>query len=323
MRRSTPSIFGLVIVLFVGALGYVIGANKTSTNTLTPSTTDTSAPIGGAPAETTTPKSGESVLVFDGASQTIYPLGLDGTKQDYMYKNSAGAKLDLLPSATSSALYAARAASGSSDSGATIVDLLKIPLDHSNKLTVLKTSVVSTQPIAVSPDGKHFLSVSFSNAEQDFGFTLFYNNFDDSAPVTLQKVSGGILFPAWAPDGKSAIFVVSDPSGTTIKKLVLDTKQLTNLAQLKGTISALRSTTGGLLVAERSGDSSVLKKITFEGKITQLSTFKGIVTDFLQTKNGLVVLQKPQAGSATKVYYVSGDATTGLGSASALVELTP
>lgn len=81
------------------------------------------------------------------------------------------------------------------------------------KSTKLAELSLSGAPPVVSPDGKQYLSASFSNFEVEFGWHVYVNTVGSSSKKEIFASAESLTAVAFSPDSKRVAFVVSKGKG--------------------------------------------------------------------------------------------------------------
>lgn len=88
------------------------------------------------------------------------------------------------------------------------------------KTTKLAELSLSGAPPIVSPDGKQYLSASFSNFEVEFGWHVYLNTVGSSTKKEVFSTPESLTNVAFSPDGAKIAFVVSKGKGGSLLTIV-------------------------------------------------------------------------------------------------------
>lgn len=84
-----------------------------------------------------------------------------------------------------------------------------LSLDGRAEKKIINNDFFSTSLPTLSPDGQKITSLSFSNAEADFGFTLFVQNLDGSNRQIIQKAETNFISPAFNHDQDKLAYIIN------------------------------------------------------------------------------------------------------------------
>lgn len=143
-----------------------------------------------------------------------------------------------------------------------------ISLDGSGKITELLDNFGSTEAPILSPDGKKVAYIVFSNADPDYGYSLFIMNTDGSNKRRLVRKETLLTSPAFRPDGQRLAYLSDTGDGMAIE--VIDTDggtAATTISQFSNAILYDLSWGSRLIFGKRPREDSQAN----EGEIYTLS----------------------------------------------------
>lgn len=117
------------------------------------------------------------------------------------------------------------------------------------KSTKLADHNLSGSPPVISPDGKHYLALAFSNFEIEFGWHIYLNTIGTSGKQEIFATPESLAAIAFSPDSNKVAFAVSKGKGSSHLTVV-------DLAGQKK--SDIYTTNGEILALSWGGDSIFL-----------------------------------------------------------------
>lgn len=187
--------------------------------------------------------------------------------------------------------------------------LMAINLDNA-KETILKESFAIPTAWNLSLDGKKIAYVRFSNLEENYGYTLYYQDREGENTRELAKSQSEIKAISWSPEGAKISYVTT--SGTDSKVNIVDLNTLEN-REIKNfdnkVIDWLSWSDKGIVLSVRrieSTSSGEIEIMDSQGKnLQQMTDFQGGRANFVYLSGDVLTYLIAQYKEATN------DLTTG------------
>src|SRR4030042_3479884 len=221
-------ILGLVVV---GGVAWYVDRNfmrtKGTNSTQEPAVPESDATVTPLPAENTNKNTSESIvfLVNNENSKEIIKSDVKGSRKTLFTDEDEEFKIQKIGGL---AYYASEVLvlTGKGDPSSNKLEGIKT--DGSGKKETIVGSFGDPAAIAISPDGKSIGFVSFSNVEEDYGYSIYTMTRDGSnrrKQVTADKEIRGL---SWNKDSNKVAFIKLGDSGKSTIQITDVEKEKTN-----------------------------------------------------------------------------------------------
>lgn len=167
--------------------------------------------------------------------------------------------------------------------------LFKIKLNDQGRMVELTDKIQSSTDFALSPDESQVAYISFSNAERDYGYTIYLAKIIDTKPVELVRNSQLIENVIWLD--KTNLMFIQDNSNLVIYNIVTNKSNIIYTTGNQDVIFDFSLNSDKIILSQGSAEkvSSSILTINLNGKnIKKIYTEnKGIIYSPVLSPDGL------------------------------------
>ncbi len=170
------------------------------------------------------------------------------------------------------------------------------------KSKVIKEQFSNPVNISLSSDGKKFAYTKFSNVEDQYGYTLFWEEISGPKIEEVVNSSSEIITPVWSDDSSKIYFGKTEATKAEILSYTIDDKKTKTVANLEKIVDWISfSSSDKLIVSERKfsdNNSGEIFMMNNDGTQTSLANFSGgkAAYAYLSRDNDLAYLVAQYAG---------------------------
>lgn len=210
-KSNKTLFFSLIMFLFIIVAGYYLGNANNNQNLNTNSSTKPTSSDSTFSTETASLSIKGSVIYASKTSDStdIYSVSSSGEPKKVYTDKDEDVKIKSAQSITNSGKILAVMGAATQEFGGS---LYLIYTDGSGKKDKLIDEFASTQAPIISSNGKKIAYIIFSNAESDYGFTLFVMNSDGSNKQQIATSATGLKILSWNSDNNKIIFINGESS---------------------------------------------------------------------------------------------------------------
>lgn len=213
-------------------------------------------------------------LTRDSKGSDIYTVSVNSQPQKVFTDKDEDLKIKSAQSLTLSGKILTEMASVDQQFGSS---LYFIYTDGSGKKEKIVEEFASTQSPIISPNGKKIAYIVFSNAEADYGFSLYVMNNDGSNKQKITNDSSGLHILSWNPESNQLAFLKgNDPKQSIIYTADLKGDQAKELISFKEKVYSLDWEKQGFVFTKGPTEQEINKvevfKMDSDGKNTKRLT---------------------------------------------------
>ncbi len=226
MKKNRYLILGFIFGLILVGVAFALTSNNkpTSTSQITPSPT-LIEPSNITPSVTPPATSifSQKLIYWVKAGEVNNIYAYDGTKKQHLFTDS-NEKQKILSFSNISAANPILLALTSSSRTDSIGNLYQISMDGKGTMTLIANDFATNEPPLpiISPNSLKIAYVIFSNAEADYGYSLYTMSLDGTNKRKIAGETESITSLAWSPDSQAIVYVKeSQDNKTEIKRVNL------------------------------------------------------------------------------------------------------
>lgn len=182
--------------------------------------------------------------------------------------------------------------------------LATVKIDGSGKKEVLVQSFPLPKNISLSPNNQSFAYTTFSNVEENYGYTLYVSTKKGDTRRELLRSDQEIKFPVWNNNVTKIAFVKVSAGKMAIEVFDLNANQSEEIYSTKLVINSLNLQNNKLVFSEKGSRSEVFS-IDWQGKskIKLFDTSSNAYQPFLSNDELNIAFVPLEPGSAgNKIY---------------------
>lgn len=222
MNRFTSATLLLILLLSLG-LGVFLYARQRSYQELTTPTAPSDGPRVEEPSVQNEPAYDLLAYTTTSAASEIVTVSLADQKKRIVFTDKDETlKVKGLRTATADGREVLTLMAKKDEARGSVLAL--VPTDGSGKIRTLLENFGSSEIPIPSPDGKAIAYIVFSNAESDYGYSLFVMNNDGSNKRRILRSETMLQYPAFNSEGTKIAYITESANGTTIHMIEVDGK---------------------------------------------------------------------------------------------------
>ena len=230
MKKNRYLVLGLVFGLILIGVAYALTLIKTPSPSSqpTPSPSTVAPAISGTQNTTITPQVFSQKLIYwvkTGQINNIYAY--DGAKKQLLFTDG-NEKQKVLTFSNLSSSNPSLLALTSTSQLVSIGNLYRISMNgQGNMVQIAKDFATIEPPLPIiSPNNLKIAYVIFSNAEIDYGYSLYTMSTDGTNKRKIASEPDGIFSPVWSPDSQAIVYIKGvQGNGSFIKRVNLSSQK--------------------------------------------------------------------------------------------------